>query len=149
MRRPQRNAGVNAKVPKPGGWEDSIGQTPGRGEYFLVRRPPSKRSGRAPRAPVRIHRPRPSVEASGRVGEHRIDLAGLRGEIGPRQHLAAILARHLLEQPLELADIAVDGALEIAVVPIALADFLERPLALHGVELAREHVALAALVTVP
>lgn len=25
--------------PSPGGWEDSMGQTPGRGEYFLVRGP--------------------------------------------------------------------------------------------------------------
>src|SRR5262249_31835306 len=49
----------------------------------------------------------------------------------------------------ELADIAVDGALEIAVAAVALADFLERLLALHGVELAREHVAFAALVAIP
>src|SRR5262249_29867914 len=51
--------------------------------------------------------------------------------------------------PPDLADIAVDGALEIAVAAVALADFLERLLALHGVELAREHVAFAALVAIP
>src|SRR6266446_9714113 len=80
-----------------------------------------------------------SVETAGGVGEHGVDLARRRGEIGARQHLAAVVARDFLEQPLELADIAVDGALEIAIAAVALADFLERLLPLHGVELAREH----------
>src|SRR5262249_43776707 len=88
-------------------------------------------------------------EAAGGVGEHGVDLARLRGEVGPRKHLAAAVARHLLEQPFELADIAVDAALEFAVGAITLADFLERFLALHGVKLAREHVALAAVVAIP
>src|SRR6266566_2807596 len=90
-----------------------------------------------------------SVETAGGVGEHGVDLARVRGEIAARQHLAAVVARHLVEQPLELADVAVDGAPEIAIGPIALADFLERLLALHGVELAREYVAFAALVAIP
>src|SRR6187455_2733736 len=66
-----------------------------------------------------------SVEPSGSVREHGVDLAGLRGEIGARHRLAAIVARDLLEQPLELADVAVDGALEIALAAIFPADFLE------------------------
>src|SRR4029077_8957440 len=90
-----------------------------------------------------------SVEAAGGVGEQGIDLARLRGEVAARQHLAAVVARHFLEQPVELADVAVDGAPEIAVGPIALADFLERLLALHCVELAGEYVAFAALVAIP
>src|SRR6266404_3204731 len=90
-----------------------------------------------------------SVETAGGVGEHGVDLARVRGEIASRQHLAAVVARHLVEQPLELADVAVDGAPEIAIGPIALADFLERLLALHGVELAREYVEFAALVAIP
>src|SRR5262245_15040100 len=90
------------------------------------------------------------VETSCRVGEHGVDLARLRGEIGTRHHLAAVVARNLLEQPLELDDVAVDGALEFAVAAILPADLLERLLALHGVELAaRERVAVAALVAVP
>src|SRR3984893_69896 len=90
-----------------------------------------------------------SVEAAGGVGEQGIDLARLRGEVAARQHLAAVVARHFLEQPVELADVAGDGAPEIAVGPIALADFLERLLALHGVELAGEYVAFATLVAIP
>src|SRR5216684_9386895 len=82
-----------------------------------------------------------SVEPAGRVREHGIHLARLRGQVGARHHLAAIVARDFLEQPLELADIAIDRAHEIAVAAILLADLLERLLALHGVELAREHVA--------
>jgi len=62
---------------------------------------------------------------------------------------ATVVTRDLVEQPLELADIAVDSLHELAVGAIALADFLERALALHGVELAREHAALAALIAVP
>src|SRR5262249_23391041 len=100
-------------------------------------------------APAGVDNARWSVETAGRVGEHGVDFARLRGEIGARQHLAAVVARDFLEQPLELADIAVDGALEIAVAAVALADFLERLLAVHGVELAREHVAFAALVAIP
>src|SRR5207253_9061486 len=42
-----------------------------------------------------------------------------------------------------------DRLLEFAIRTVALADLLERLLALHGVEPAREHVALAALVAVP
>src|SRR5712671_1002534 len=89
------------------------------------------------------------VEASGRVRQHGVDLAGLRGEIGPRHHLAAVVARDLFQQPLELADIAIHRLLELAVGAIALADLVERLLALHGVEPLGEHVALAAIVAVP
>src|SRR5437588_11914323 len=88
-------------------------------------------------------------EAAGRVGEHGIDLARLRGEIGARNRLAAVIARDLLQEALELGDVAVDRLLELAVAAVLAADFLERALALHGVELAREHVALAALVAIP
>src|SRR5712691_12226261 len=90
-----------------------------------------------------------SVETTGRVGKHGINLAGFRGEVGSHQHLPAVLARDLLEQPLEFADIAIDGAFEFAVAAIALADLLERLLPLHRVKLAREHVAFAAFVAVP
>src|SRR5262249_10307290 len=52
-------------------------------------------------------------------------------------------------QPLEPADIAVDRRLEVAVRAVALADLVERLLALQRVEPPREHVALAALVAFP
>src|SRR5436190_633420 len=95
------------------------------------------------------HSIRRLIEPSGGVGQHGVDLAGLRGEIGARQRLAAIVARDLLEQPLELADIAVDRAHEVAVGAVLAADLVERLLALHGVELARKHVAFAAVVALP
>src|SRR6266540_6611966 len=89
------------------------------------------------------------VETSRRVGEHGVDLACLRGEIGARHDLAAVVARDLIEQALELGDVAVDRLRELTVAAVLAPDFFERALALHGVELAREYVALAALVAVP
>src|SRR5215470_7343057 len=89
------------------------------------------------------------IEAAGRVRQHSVNLAGLRGEIGPRHHLAAIVARDLIEQALELGDVAVDRLRELAIGAIFAADLLERALTLHRIELAREHIALAALVAVP
>src|SRR3984893_18706543 len=90
-----------------------------------------------------------SVEAAGGVGQSGLVLARLRGEVAARQHVAAVVRRHFLEKPVELADVAVDGAPEIAVGPIALAYFLERLLALHGVELAGEYGEFATLVVIP
>src|SRR5579859_7493675 len=55
------------------------------------------------------------IEAAGRVRQHGVDLAGFRGQIGARHHLAAVVARDLFEQPLKLADVAVDRLLELAV----------------------------------
>src|SRR5262249_29172828 len=83
------------------------------------------------------------------VGQHGVDLAGLRREIGAGHRLAAVAARDVFQEPLELADVAVDGLLELAVAAILVADLLEGLLALHRVEAAGEDVALAALVAVP
>src|SRR4051812_6869530 len=73
---------------------------------------------------------KPSVEAAGRVRQHGVDLAGFRGEVRARHHLTAVVARHLLEQPLELADIAVHRLLELAVGAVFATDLVERLLAL-------------------
>src|SRR5262249_11647785 len=89
------------------------------------------------------------VEPSGRVREHGVDLARLRGQVGARHHLAAVVARDLLEQPLELADVAVDRAHEVALATILAANLLERLLPLHGVQLVREHVAVPTVVALP
>src|SRR5580704_17175529 len=102
-----------------------------------------RRGSAAPRDRPRLFEP------PGRVRQHGVDLAGLRGEIGARHHRAAVVARHVVEQPLELGDVAVDRLLELAVGAVALADLLERALPLHGVEALGEHVAFAALVAVP
>src|SRR5262245_62535057 len=89
------------------------------------------------------------IEPAGRVRQHGVDLAGLRREIRARHHLAAVVARDLVKQALELGNVAIDRLHELAVGAIFAADLLERALALHGVELAGEHIALAALVAVP
>ena len=47
--------------------------------------------------------------------EQGVDQSGLRGEVAAQRLRSAILARHFVEQPLELGDIAVDRLLEGAV----------------------------------
>src|SRR5262249_44786570 len=89
------------------------------------------------------------LEPSRRVGQHGVDLAGLRGEVGARHDRAAVVLRNVVEQPLELGDVAVDRLFELAVGAVALADLLEGALPLHGVEALGEDVAFAALVAVP
>src|SRR6516225_8600907 len=90
-----------------------------------------------------------SIEPTGGMREHGVDLAGLRREIGACHRLSAVILRNLLEQALELADIAIDRAHEVAVAAILATNLLERLLPLIGVKLAREHVLLAAIVTIP
>src|SRR5262249_62247164 len=88
-------------------------------------------------------------DPAGAGGQHGVAFAGLGGQIRARPHRAAIVARDVVEQPLDLADVAVDRLLDLAVAAVALADLLERLLALHRVEPLGEDVALAALVAVP
>jgi hypothetical protein len=83
------------------------------------------------------------------VRQHRVDLAGLRGQIGPRQRPVAIVAADLRDKALELADIAVDGLLERLIAPVFAADLVEGLLALDRVQGAGEDVALAVAVAVP
>src|SRR5262249_40506947 len=89
------------------------------------------------------------IEAAGSVRQHGVDLAGLRGEIGARHHLPAIFARDFVQEALKLGDVAVDRLHEFAIRAILAADLLERALTLHRIKLAREDIALAAVVAVP
>src|SRR5215471_21172343 len=99
--------------------------------------------------PTKPARGRVLVETAGCVGQHRVHLAGLRGEIRPHHDLSAIIARDLIEQAFEFGDVSVYGLLELAIRAVAFADLVERLLALHRVETPREDVALAAIVPVP
>src|ERR1700737_3897350 len=81
--------------------------------------------------------------------EQGVDEAGLRGEVAAQGLRPAVFARNLVEQALELGDVAVDGLLEGAVGAIFAGDLIERLLAGRGVEALAERLALAALVAVP
>src|SRR5258708_26219363 len=83
------------------------------------------------------------------MGQHGVDLPGVRGEICPRRHLLAVVTPDFAEKPFELADIPIDDLAELAVGLVALAHLVERLSALHGVEAPRKHVALAAIVALP
>src|SRR6202000_1521207 len=75
--------------------------------------------------------------------------ARLRGEVAAQRLRSAVLARDLVEQPLELGDVAVDRLLEGAVGAILAGALVERLLAGGRVEALGERLALAALVAVP
>ena len=90
-----------------------------------------------------------SIETAGRVRKHRVDLARFRRKVGAGNDLAAIVARYLFEQPLKLRNVPVDRLLEFAVRAVLLADDVECLLTLQRIEPAGEHVAFAALVTIP
>src|ERR1041384_1356184 len=83
------------------------------------------------------------------VGEQGVDEAGLRGEVGAQGLRATLVAGDLVEQPLELGDVAVDRLLEAAVGAVRAGDLVERLLAGRRVEALGERLALAALVAVP
>jgi hypothetical protein len=56
-----------------------------------------------------------SIKSPARVSEKRVDLAGLRCEIGARHGLTSIVACDLLKKPLKLADITIHSELELAI----------------------------------
>src|ERR1700674_5727376 len=81
--------------------------------------------------------------------EQGIDKSGLRGEVAAQHLRAALVARDLVEQALELGDVAVDRLLEAAVGAIFAGDLVEGLLAGRGVEPLGESLALAALIAIP
>ena len=64
--------------------------------------------------------------------EQGIDQPGLGGEVAAQHRRPALVARDLVEQALELGDVAVDGLLEIAVGAVFACDFVERLLGRPG-----------------
>src|SRR6478672_3069497 len=88
-------------------------------------------------------------QPSRRMREQGVDEAGFRGEMAAQHLRAALVARDLVEQPLELGDVAIHRLLEAAVGAIFAGDFVESLLACRGVETLGESLALAALIAVP
>src|SRR6516165_7381748 len=77
-----------------------------------------------------------SVEATRRMGQHGVDLAGFRREVGSCHHLSAIVVRNLVALPFEFVDVAIHGVLELAGRAILLAEVVVRLLTLQGIEAA-------------
>src|ERR1700682_5924711 len=73
-------------------------------------------------------------QPSRRMREQGIDHPGLRGEVAAQYRRPPLVARDLVEQALELGDVAVDRLLEVAVGAIFAGDLIERLLAGRGVE---------------
>src|SRR5262249_22590998 len=70
-----------------------------------------------------------SSQPSGGVREQGIDQTGFRSEMTAQRLRAAILARDLVQEPLELGYVAVNRLFEAPVGPIFARDLVERLLA--------------------
>src|ERR1700751_724950 len=81
--------------------------------------------------------------------EQGVDQTRLRREVAAQRLRAAILARDLVEEALELGDVAVDRLLEAAVGAVLAGDLVEGLLAGGRIEALGEGLTLAALITVP
>src|SRR5258708_10936476 len=81
--------------------------------------------------------------------EQGVDEARLRDQVATKRSSPAFVARDLVEQALELDDVAVDRLLEIAVRAIFAGDFIEGLLAGRRVEPLGESLALASLIAIP
>src|ERR1700751_3119074 len=81
--------------------------------------------------------------------EQGVHEARLRGEVVAQRLGPAILARDLVEEALELGDVAVDRLLEAAVGAVLAGDLVKSLLAGRRIEALGERLALAALVAVP
>src|SRR6478609_654209 len=94
-------------------------------------------------------RPDNSAQTTCRMSKHRIDLAGVRGQVGLRYRAVRIGTGDIGEQLFEIADVAVDSGAEFRFAVILALDLVEGLLAFQRVEATGEDVALAALVAAP
>src|SRR6202049_2953776 len=88
-------------------------------------------------------------EPARRMREQGVDQPGLRGEVAAQHRGPAFVARDLVEQALELGDVAVHRLLEVAVGAVFAGDLVERLLAGWRIEPLWGSLALAAVVAVP
>ena len=97
----------------------------------------------------KIMRNKKLAEPAARMSEQEIDTARLRHEI-VLQHAPVRIARlGLTEQPLEVADIAIDRHAEICIAIVAACDLVERGLAVEAVDMAPECAAIARPEAIP
>jgi len=90
-----------------------------------------------------------SAKPACRMGQHGIDLTGVRGEVGLGDRLVTICLGNVRQQLFEISDIAIHGGAEFRFAVVFALDFVKGLLTLQRVETAGEHIALAALVAPP
>src|SRR6187551_372027 len=83
------------------------------------------------------------------MGEQQVHAPRLRGHVVLHHPALRVVLLGLAQQPLEIADIAIDRGAEFAVAVVAAADLVERRLAVKAVEMASEHAALSGAVALP
>ena len=89
------------------------------------------------------------IEPAGGMRQHSVDLACVRRQIIAHDRRAAITARDIVEQPLELVDILLDSLPELGIAAVFAANLVECLLALGRIQATGEQAALAALVPLP
>src|SRR5208283_232802 len=89
------------------------------------------------------------AQSAGGVGEDRIDLAGVRQQIGAPLRPVAVVLADLRQQALELLHIARDRLAELRFGTIAAPDFVERLLPSLRVEAPRNGGGIAATPAIP
>ena len=83
------------------------------------------------------------------MGEQEVHAPRLRGHVVLHHPALGVVLLGLAQQPLEIADIAVDRGAEVAVAIVTLADLVECLLAVETVEVTPEHPALAGAEALP
>src|SRR6476469_9564849 len=87
------------------------------------------------------------VQAAAGVSEQQVHAPRLRGHVV--LHDAGVVLLGIAQQPLEIADIAIDCGAEFTVAIVALADLVECLLAVETVEVASKHPTLAGAEALP
>ena len=83
------------------------------------------------------------------MGEQQVHAPRLRGHVVLHHPALGVVLLGLAQQPLEIADIAIDRGAEIPVAIVAAADLVERRLAVEAVEVASEHATLSGTEALP
>ena len=83
------------------------------------------------------------------MGKQQINAPRLRGHVVLQHPPLRVGLLGLAQQPLEIADIAIDRGAEVCIAIVAAADLVERRLAVEAVEVASEHAALAGAEALP
>ncbi len=83
------------------------------------------------------------------MGKHRVDLAGIGGEVGLGDCPVTVRAGDISEQLFEIGDVAVHGGAEFGLPLVFALDLVKRRLALQRIEATGEDITFAALVPAP
>src|SRR6516164_839942 len=89
------------------------------------------------------------VEPAGGVRQHGVDLAGIGGQIIACDCRIPIAARNVVKEPFKFVDVMFHCLAKLRIGAVLVANFLECPLPLAGVEALCERAAFAPFIPLP